>query len=53
MEELKPCPFCGSQNFWVDITADGWVIVCNGCLAQSPAGTTQADVERKWNWRQE
>ena len=38
MEELKPCPFCGSQNFCVDATADGWVIVCNGCLAQSPAG---------------
>ena len=53
MAELKPCPFCGASCLCVDVTADGWVIVCNGCLAQSPAGETPLDAETKWNRRAE
>ena len=36
MEELKPCPFCGSKQVEVRQIKDGWSIGCatTNCLCQ-------------------
>ena len=53
MDELKPCPFCGSESLFADIDDDGFYIECNGCLARSPVANTQAEAEMRWNRRTE
>lgn len=37
--ELKPCPFCGSDN--LDYDSDGGFISCKNCLAYGPDCTTE------------
>lgn len=53
--ELKPCPFCGSTCFTVEVSGDAlrdiWSIECNGCLSRGPERGTRAEAEAAWNSR--
>lgn len=52
--QLKPCPFCGSNDLTLDNLADpkhGWFINCNICEVQQIAGYTKAQSVALWNRR--
>jgi len=52
MNNLAPCPFCGSrhtQSHEVDI--NGWMVECMGCRATGPIGRTEALSAAAWNKR--
>jgi hypothetical protein len=64
MAELKPCPFCGSENIQYLIEGhfqpwegDGLLLwyhcECNGCGAEMDTGgcRTMIDAAREWNKR--
>ncbi|GEM_PF-883218 len=52
-EELKPCPFCGQQDAFVEqLDSDASVVICQGmvdensaCLSRGPVGVQQSDME--------
>lgn len=52
-EELKPCPFCGQQDAFVEqLDSDASVVICQGmvdehsaCLARGPVGVQEDDRE--------
>jgi len=48
-EELRPCPFCGS-NF-VNMNRVGWWVVCENCGAEGPAKETREEALATWNRR--
>lgn len=51
--ELKPCPFCGQQEAFVEqLDSDASVVICQGrvgehsaCLARGPVGVQESDNE--------
>lgn len=58
MDELNPCPFCGSKQNRLFIEQDeaGWFyVICapsdNGCAATGPAAITKEDAVNLWNRR--
>lgn len=58
MEELKPCPFCGSNNIYVDeyehpCGQNRFRVVCCDCMGQVDTGTWQIkyDAIKAWNTR--
>ena len=51
MDELKPCPFCGSTSFIYDVTDEGVAVECNGCLAHGPRSKGGYGAELMWNRR--
>lgn len=47
MEEIKPCPWCKSENVeWV-----GWAVECEGCMATGPYSRDQKEGIKLWNTR--
>lgn len=52
MSELKPCPFCGSDQdvYWSDAVS---YIACGRCGALGPDGDDEAEIARLWNTRPE
>ena len=50
-QDMKPCPWCGSESFFVDQDENGWYVECNGCLSQGPRAETQEKAEKVWNRR--
>lgn len=53
-EELKSCPFCGSENVkTVEPNEGDWYATCNGCGANTSCWTTEDEVSRRWNSRAE
>lgn len=56
-DELKPCPFCGSEWVLTHRPANGAQphIICKGCNASGPytAGMTEAQWKSAWNTRAE
>lgn len=55
MEELKPCPFCGSTNLKQGYVITAPVIECGNCHAISPnhIDKTEEDIIEAWNTRYE
>lgn len=47
--ELKPCPFCGSDARAVDL--GGWEVICNGCGASVCSDPDEASARSAWNRR--
>ena len=45
--EVKPCPFCGSEN--VKYSSLAGRVFCEDCQAHGPCGATDEDAIRKWN----
>jgi len=48
-EEVKPCPFCGSD--FVEINRGGWWGECGNCGAEGPAKETREEALAAWNLR--
>jgi hypothetical protein len=48
--ELKPCPFCGSDNIILNPYGDESVYFCENCQAEGPAGIVP-EAQRLWNNR--
>lgn len=55
-DELKPCPFCGSEPNIGSLGGDGenWAIWCPACgcaCVETDHETTKEDIIRAWNGR--
>lgn len=51
--ELKPCPFCGSENRYIPVLNDGRAVQCLYCYAMGPIVETSKLATEKWNARAE
>lgn len=53
MEELKPCPFCGSDKAKIEELEDSFNVQCGNysCLAYGPDGETREKAIEAWNKR--
>ena len=51
MNELKPCPFCGSTDLFVEDGIDHYRIECRSCLASGPAVRMPDEAAKPWNLR--
>lgn len=55
--ELKPCPFCGSNNIhyvkYKCAAGERWKVCCINCMAEIDPGYAQAkcSVQNMWNRR--
>lgn len=50
MENLKPCPFCGSKNIRLWEITYPWV-QCEKCLSATAMGCTKKEAVEHWNRR--
>ena len=51
---LKPCPFCGSKNIWVNEAGkdtDMWFVQCDDCYATFPHFDSKEEAVTAWNKR--
>lgn len=53
MNELKPCPFCGSNRILVEYLYFRPYILCEKCHAQIPCYNTYPKAKEAWNRRDE
>lgn len=53
MSELKPCPFCGSDDLRYMFYGGSTVIHCAGCGIDGPVGADDDEAVEKWNCRAE
>lgn len=56
MAELKPCPFCGSEDLHIDYEIENgspktFYVVCMNCFAQGPFHYTEKIAIDAWNKR--
>lgn len=51
MEELKSCPFCGSEKVAVDYAVGEFWISCSKCMCATPLCRTEREAEYIWNQR--
>ena len=51
--ELKPCPFCGSSDLWIDggECLNNFEVVCTKCGGRIGYFDTKADAIAAWNRR--
>ena len=53
-EELKPCPFCGSDKVCVEENDWGWMVMfCRTCRCNGPEAATREEAIAKANERAE
>ena len=52
-EDMKECPFCGSNDIICDDRPDGTEVWCNKCEAEGPYASNLGVAERLWNTRKE
>ncbi|PLP96952.1 hypothetical protein CYJ10_29355 [Cupriavidus pauculus] len=50
-DEMKPCPFCGSDVCTVQQSFQCEYVQCDRCEAMGPAGKTTDDAIAEWNRR--
>ena len=51
MSNLKPCPFCGSNDLWSGYMAFGrWEVECMDCGGNMRGGIRE-ETENDWNQR--
>lgn len=52
MPDLKPCPFCGSEDIGPILGEYGlWWVDCDSCHACGPLGDTELEAITAWNRR--
>lgn len=53
--ELKPCPFCGARDVFVERRTDGysWEVTCDAaeCSVAGPVRATKREAIAAWNTR--
>ena len=49
MDNLKPCPFCGSEELYADNGFLKKYVFCRNCHAYGPSGETEEEAIRLWN----
>ena len=51
--ELRPCPFCGKDEVYVQYTDDylEWGVYCRTCKAQIYSFPTESEAIKAWNTR--
>ncbi|MFP3799474.1 Lar family restriction alleviation protein [Paraburkholderia sp. SIMBA_027] len=47
--QLKPCPFCGSDDTYTDSALGKQQVLCNGCEAAGPTEETDDEAIASWN----
>ena len=52
MDELKPCPFCGSKEVRADKDGMWWTVGCTDCFAEGPSDLGESGAIAAWNERQ-
>ena len=48
---LRPCPFCGNSDLWINGDLDPKFVVCRKCSAFGPTAPTMIDATNRWNKR--
>ena len=51
MTELKPCPFCGSEQVEIAYLLTRPYSICKKCHGQIPCYNTYPDAKKAWNRR--
>lgn len=51
MNELTPCPFCGSDDVHTQRYNICYSVECFNCECLGPSGTTADEAAQKWNTR--
>lgn len=51
VQPLRPCPFCGSADLWINSDIDPKFVVCRKCRAFGPAAPTVTQAVEHWNKR--
>ena len=52
--ELKPCPFCGGEDFQVvGVYGEEYYVDCLTCTTCGPSGETEEEAIEAWNKRAE
>lgn len=53
MNELKPCPFCGSTHLreYTAYPISNWVIACKDCGGKMSGSFTREEAYNNWNRR--
>ena len=52
MKELKPCPFCGSENIRIMGNSNFWCM-CDQCGVETQTYDTEEELIEAWNARVE
>jgi len=48
---LRPCPFCGASDLYVNSDIEPKFVACNKCTAFGPTGATESQATERWNKR--
>jgi Lar family restriction alleviation protein len=48
---LRPCPFCGGSEVWINSDIDPKFVVCKECLAFGPTAPNVKQAAERWNKR--
>lgn len=51
MDELKPCPFCGSDNVRMDTDYGVYFVLCVNCQTEGPDDPDKSTAIKLWNGR--
>ncbi|MCK1735110.1 restriction alleviation protein, Lar family [Bradyrhizobium sp. 138] len=50
-QSLRPCPFCGGSEVWINSGIDPKFVVCKECSAFGPNAPTVKQAVERWNKR--
>lgn len=53
MDELSNCPFCGSDDLYLDDALGLRQVICHACEASGPTQETDDEAVEAWNIRLE
>jgi len=49
--ELKPCPFCGSEKVFINDEVLGFLVECKECCTEGPYSHEKQEAIDRWNQR--
>lgn len=49
LQEVKPCPFCGSDYSLLELWS--WFVTCPVCKTKGPSGNSEEEAIKLWNDR--
>jgi Lar family restriction alleviation protein len=51
IQRLRPCPFCGGSNLWINSDLDPKFVACRTCRAFGPTAATVTQAVEQWDDR--